>query len=137
MTKTPSKKIRSVKKTVEFPAFGYTVHVVLTDDVLGYAKRRWKGVPFYPADGLHVSVKGENVSWVLLEFNPLAGNIAHESWHAVRKMLDSCDAELESEVVAYHIGYLVNVIFTFMMDTKDKEKKNAEVNSSSNSASGG
>jgi hypothetical protein len=124
------KKIKSTKKKVEFSAFDYTVHIVLTEDVLAYAKRRWKGVPFRPAQALHVVPKGTDSSWLLLPYNPTAGEIAHEAWHAVRRMLDDCEAELENEVVAYHLGYLVNVAYSFVVNTREKEEKSGKANNS-------
>jgi hypothetical protein len=45
-----------------------------------------------------------------LKPNVTEGTIAHESWHAILNMLVRVGADLDNEVVAYHLGYLVDEI---------------------------
>ena len=54
------------------------------------------------------------VIFVFLKSSASVGTIAHESWHAVRHMLGTLGVDLDSETVAYHLGYLVDKIFRFM-----------------------
>jgi len=41
------------------------------------------------------------------------GIIAHEAWHAVFSMFEWAGAELDNEMVAYHLSYLVDRIASF------------------------
>lgn len=102
---------------IEFPVFsGYSVHVEVTPDIA-------KAVLKYPATahadvdsetlGL-TSTKGGKVSFVFLKPNATPGIIAHESWHAVENLIKYVGAEIESEMVAYHLDYLVDRIFKFV-----------------------
>ena len=104
---------------VEFPVFGhYLVHVELTSDMkktlAKYPQTRdiWEDQD-ESTYGLAVHVKGENFSYIFLSANPSVGNIVHESWHVVRRMMQHLGVELDSETVAYHLGYLVDNIFKF------------------------
>lgn len=53
-------------------------------------------------------------SLLILHESCSPGIVAHESWHAIRRILTSLDVELDNEAVAYHIGYLVNKVHVFM-----------------------
>ena len=107
---------------VEFPVFmDYVVHVELTSNI-------YKSMSHYPAtkeipnDGtthaITVHAHDEPFTFVFLPYNVSIGTIAHESWHVIRRMMGYCDIELDSETVAYHLGYLVNKIFLFARGKK-------------------
>ncbi|HXQ37228.1 MAG TPA: hypothetical protein VN843_24675 [Anaerolineales bacterium] len=103
------------KKTVNFPVLGhYRIHVIVASDVKKYmAQSKLFN---------HVSMDGENSdttaitlhrmgeSTIILPLSATAGTVAHEAYHAVRKRLVKQDIELDNEIVAYHLGYLVNKI---------------------------
>ncbi len=105
------------EKVVRFPVFcNYRVHVVVTDDVQKSHSERKCG-----DDNDHAGVealfctngKGPE-SYIFFQREASAGTIAHESWHAVRRMLLDIGSELDNEVVAYHHDYLVDAAFHFV-----------------------
>lgn len=66
-------------------------------------------------------------SYLFFQETATAGTIAHEAWHAVNHMLKGfAGAELEDELIAYHLGYLVDQITQFF----NQEKANADGGSS-------
>lgn len=109
---------------VEFPVFShYIVHVEVTTDLK-------KSLAKYPApqaalrwyeendedlgEAITIHEVGHGFSFIFLPYNVSVGSIAHESWHVVKNMMKYCGIELDSETVAYHLGYLVNQIFKFV-----------------------
>lgn len=109
------KKLKAKESCSElsFDAFAYEVHVVFTADVPGSRVKRDNIFGKYdgsPALGLHSYSPEEPFSYLFLRPDAHPSTIAHESWHCVRRMLHYCGAELENEVVAYHLGYLVGFI---------------------------
>lgn len=114
--------MRSRHILVEFPVFsGYLVHVEVSSD-------NKKAMAKYPqtkeishddiTDAMTVHVKNENLSFIFLKYNSSVGTIAHECWHAVNRMMGYMGIELDSETVAYHLGYLTNEVFRFMRGRK-------------------
>lgn len=107
---------------IEFPVFmDYVIHVEVTSDI-------YKSMSKYPAtenipsdDTTHaitVHVDDEPFTFIFLPHNVSVGTVAHESWHAIRRMMNYVDVELDSETVAYHLGYLVNRIYQFYRGKK-------------------
>jgi hypothetical protein len=102
---------------VEFPVFGdYLIHVEICSDlqktVLKYPQT--KDVDqLESTNALTVHPHGESFSFIFLKYNSSAGTVAHESWHAIRRMMEHMGIALDSETVAYHLGYLVNRITQF------------------------
>lgn len=50
----------------------------------------------------------ENYSYVFFKPDADAGEMAHEMWHVIRHIFEYIGAELENEIVAYHLEYLVS-----------------------------
>lgn len=111
--------------TVEFPVLSnYIVHVEVTSNL----KRSMMRYPPAAAAVKHFEDRDESLgeaitihmneddgfSFIFLPYNVSTGTIAHESWHVIKHMMDHCDIKLDSETVAYHLGYLVNEIFKFV-----------------------
>jgi hypothetical protein len=108
---------------IYFPVFGYRIGVVFADDVNRTAGYYFSG--FEPEKGtyaFHFPFKGENRAMVFLPFKVDVNTIAHESYHAVRRMLQHVGvglyetAELEqidNETMSYHLGYVVGRIAVF------------------------
>lgn len=100
------------KTKVPIPTLIYTVWVIVTSDICKAAcKIRAAENPreraFYESAGaLSMHAQDQPISYILLTPNATVEHIAHEVWHVVRKMFFYVDAELENELVAYHIGYL-------------------------------
>src|SRR5205823_3164674 len=52
-------------------------------------------------------------SYIVLDNKVGAGQIAHEAWHCVHALLKWVGAQKEDEVVAYHLGYIVDKVTHF------------------------
>jgi hypothetical protein len=105
--------------TIEFPVFSdFIIHVEV-------AKNIEKAIGKYPSiadfseedtgesDGVAV-YDGGQVCFIFLKPNVSVGTIAHESWHAIEHMMERFNVRPEGEVIAYHLGYLVDKVFRFL-----------------------
>ena len=118
MRKLKKTKYNDYEKDITFPVFvGYRVHVVFTDDLRKSRIARYgdKGLS-EDAAALHCVAKNGNAHLFFDLSKVSTCIIAHESWHAVRRMLEWAGAELDNEVVAYHLGYIVGLVFDFWLD---------------------
>jgi len=114
--------VKSKIKLIEFPVFcGYVIHVEITSDIpkalLKYPQTRKIDMD-NETQGLAVHDTDAPFSFIFLPHNASVGDIAHESWHAVRRMMEYVGAELDNEAVAYHLGYMVQEIFKFVRGRK-------------------
>jgi hypothetical protein len=106
---------------VEFPVFSdYIVHVEITSDLEASMRRYPPCVAAmnefkddYSCEALTIHTD-ETFSFIFFQHDASAGTIAHEAWHVVSRMLKLLGVEPDGEVVAYHLGYLVNQIFKFV-----------------------
>jgi hypothetical protein len=106
-------KLKESRSQLSFDAFEYGIHLVFSDDVVASRTKRDGFLGKYdggPAGGLHSYTPDGSYSYLFLRFNANPSVIAHEAWHCIRRMMVYCGAELENEVVAYHLGYLVGFI---------------------------
>lgn len=98
---------------VDFPVFSdYFVHIEIASDFKKAAGKypATKSL-VYDQDGGEddgICFGAERSSFIFMKKNFSAGTAAHECWHAVQNMMDFIGAELEAEIVAYHLGHLVN-----------------------------
>lgn len=115
------------KGRVEIPTFHWSIDIVVTRDVVGYAKHiNWQGGDREATtSGMNLFFDEELRSVIIIQPDASAGTIAHEAWHCVRRMLLHMGAGLDNEVVAYHLGYLVNKMTDFKnAPLKKRGKKN-------------
>lgn len=108
---------------IDFPVYGYRIGVLFADDVNETAGFYFTG--FVPEKGtyaFHFPFKGENRAMIFLPFGTDINTIAHESYHAVRRMLehigiglyeDAGIEQIDNEAVAYHLGYVVKRVVEF------------------------
>lgn len=112
------------KAKIRFPVFAnYIVYVVVTEDIKASSDKVYKIEPVddEKATAAMHAAPADGTPEAYLFFHPERlhyGTIAHESWHCVRRLLMLMGAELENEVVAYHLGYLVTELHKFF----DKNK---------------
>ena len=97
---------------VEFPVFsGYLVHIEVSSDIRksmqNYEQTKVIQMDDGSTDAVAVHVD-DSMSFIFLPRNARAGTIAHECWHVVRHMMEVFGVEIDSETVAYHLGYLVD-----------------------------
>ena len=102
---------------IEFPVFHYTVYVEIASDFKKALRshKRTKNVPSEPGvRWISVHEAHEGFSFIFLKPDATTGEIAHESYHVVRRILEFIGADEESEVVAYHLEYMVDKITRFI-----------------------
>jgi|SRR6266850_1634961 len=114
--------MKSRVTTIEFPVLSdYIVHVELTSD-MRKSLDKYPPTKIVPLDdatnAITIHITGDNFSFMFLPYNVSVGTIAHESWHVINRMLDQLGVKLDSEVVGYHLGYMVNRIFRFARGKK-------------------
>ena len=118
---------------IKFEVFSnYPVRLILTDNLAKSATDREVPTPDVDADAFcfHTN-KGQ--SYIFLPHDAPEGTVAHEAWHIVHMVLDYVGAKDENEVVAYHLGYLVNKIYEFKKAVKSSRRKNDKSNSRASS----
>lgn len=112
-------KIRGERvKCICFPVFAnYTVRVVLTPDVAKSRSARDSeiGNKYDGGDplGIH-AFNGNGDAWIFLPLTVEPGTVAHECFHCINRMMQWIQADLENEVVAYHLGFLVTEVSNFL-----------------------
>lgn len=117
-------RVKNRSTLVEFPVFSnYFVHVELFSDLKKTLAKypQTKNIPekeFENSDALTVHDLDGHFSFIFVKHNVSVGTIAHESWHAVNQMMNVMGVEIDSETVAYHLGYLVNEVFRFVRGRK-------------------
>lgn len=104
---------------IEFPVFcGYIVHVEVTSDFKKsfskYKSTREVNLDANDTRAMAVHVNDISMSYVFLPPNASVGEIAHESWHVIRRMMEYMGVDDSNEAVAYHLGYLTQKIFNFV-----------------------
>lgn len=102
------------ERVVKFPVFAdYKIHVVVTDDLQkSWNARCEEEYDAADVEAMYTHVDGGSI--IFFRKGASAGTIAHESWHAIRGMLLDAGAELDDEIVAYHLTYLVDDAFYFV-----------------------
>jgi hypothetical protein len=103
------------EQQIKFPVFAdYTIHVIFTDSIARSRKGRYgtEGAAEGAAAMSSVAVGGHGHLFFKRENS--AGIIAHEAWHAIYRMFEYLGSELDNEMVAYHLTYLVDKILSFL-----------------------
>lgn len=99
---------------VEFPMYHYNVYIVQTDNLQESRTLRAEVIGALDShlgpyvDGLHCTNNIEPDSWVFFTPDSTIGTIAHECFHAVWRMFKWMGAKPNNEIMAYHLGYLVD-----------------------------
>lgn len=113
------KKHYEKTECVIFPVFaGYTIYIIFTNDVVVSRKKLDETIgEVFDCDtalALHchsILPKHTATAWLIFPFTACAGTVAHECWHAIKRLLDWAGCErYENETVAYHLGFLVNEV---------------------------
>jgi hypothetical protein len=113
-------------RKIHFPGLNdYTVHIEICEDI-------FKAMQKYPPTANHWHPEGtdactmiskkQNMAYVFLPIDVRAGTLAHEIWHVVRDMFIAIEATLEDELIAYHLGYLVDETTELIRRAKNAKK---------------
>jgi hypothetical protein len=118
--------MRDKKKTVDMGPMHYRVHLVMTDDVLKARRKIDSLVGEYdgePVLAMH-SYDDEDMeqSWIILPHRANPGLIAHEVFHAVMRIFRCMNAEMEEEVFAYTLQFLVKEVIKLQFTSSRGEK---------------
>lgn len=114
---------------IVFPVFsGYEVYVCISDDIVASRQKRdgYFGEKFTGGDalGLHSYPLGSTgISWLFFPIIVRPGTVAHESWHCIFRMMSWVGADIENEVVAYHLGYLVEKVTKALEVSRERSKR--------------
>lgn len=101
------------KFKVIFPVLAHSeVRVEFTPDIEKSLKanRMTSDVSFEDEEACTIFFDDKNVVFIFFRLHPTFGTIAHESWHAIRRLMEWAGIAIDSETVAYHLGYLVDQI---------------------------
>jgi hypothetical protein len=99
----------------------YEIRVIVADDIEKAAwyitDRDYLRDPGNTTDSAAFTINSPAGGYSLVFIRPDSGvgTIAHESYHAVCGMLDMIGANEEHEIVAYHLGFVVDAIIEFQM----------------------
>lgn len=91
--------------------FGYRVEIVYTTDIHGSGSKRGADIP-ERAYACHMDYESPR-STLLLPLDCDAGTVAHECYHCIYRVMERIGADHENEIMAYHIGDLVQVVHNF------------------------
>ena len=116
------KKYGDYERVVRFPIFSdYTVHIIFTKDIKESNIKRYGSFNVGDCDACHRSSNNGHAHLFFKLGDCSSGNIAHEAWHAIHSLfIDFAGVGvMENEVVAYHLGHLVQEISYFKNDLID------------------
>lgn len=100
----------------------FQVRVVFSDDLFKSAKARLGSIPDESADAFVYHVKDEGKSYIFLPMDASENVVVHECWHIVRRVFRWCHvADLDDEIVAYHLDHLVEKVYEFKNTIPKKE----------------
>lgn len=118
-------KIRTHRHKIKFPIFGYEIRVSFVNCLKDEAVRLNADAPG-DGDAKALTILNSENPYVhiILQHGAGPGVIAHESFHAIFALMSWAGAVLEDEVVAYHLGHVVELITKW--GKRGTEKTNTE-----------
>lgn len=109
-------------RNISFPVWRTYIKICFTPDV--NASIKWRDNSYTHTDTEAMCMYSDSASCCLvLAMDAPPAIIAHECWHAIRKMLANQGAELENEVIAYHLGYLVGEVHKFQASVRPRRSR--------------
>jgi hypothetical protein len=110
-------------QTVTVMPFDYPVTFVVADSVDDFIA--WKFPTMEPTSQAAAHVYLGKHSWVVLPRGADINSIVHEVWHAARRAHIYVHAELENEVMAYTLGWLVETAVKFLWKCDSTYRNNS------------
>lgn len=121
------------RANLDFDVYGYGVQIIFTSD-LKRARDLYDGLlghnesDMNATGGLHVYTLDDSKfpgnSYVFLKWNAKPHVIAHESSHVIERLFAWIGMrKYDSEILAYHYGWLVGQIMSFQKSLKKGRKK--------------
>lgn len=100
-----------LSKVFSYPTYGYKLRVTITENVGATARKIYPDLPVNQTTGIieaiHVVKDCCNTAHIVIPYEAGINCIVHECSHFVWWLMDQIGAQLENEVVAYHLGYTV------------------------------
>lgn len=129
------------RKTLVIEPFNYKLHIVIAKDVLAARHRLDSEIgTYYGTAGVemvacHTYNPDAFESYIILPVECEIGDVTHEVYHAVHRIMKMIGAEHENEIMAYYMGDIVQKIaeFGYYPKLTQKGAKNAKIRSVSNS----
>ena len=110
-------------KWLRFEVFSrYAIRLIFSSDLKKSAMGRLGHMPSDEfADAFVFHVKDHGQSYIFLPLKVSEGVVAHEAWHIIHRVLNFAGVEeFDNEVVAYHLGWLVEQIYKFKNQISEK-----------------
>jgi hypothetical protein len=110
------------ERRVDFPIFGFAVFVVFTEDIVKSIKVRYDQIQVRPSfEAMHCRELDNPFSHLFFKIgNATSGTISHECFHVMRFLLDDwTNCGVGNELMAYHLGYMVDRVICFRNDLID------------------
>ncbi len=136
--KPSSKHGESLPQNIDFEVFGYRVGVVFSTHIRQTIKSYFKNYDDESdTHACHCPFKNEGRALIFLPFDAKPGTIAHEAYHAIRRMFEYEDIgdrdSFDNETVAYHLDFLVRRILKCQREARkqrtlwrDKHERNTK-----------
>lgn len=108
--------MKDLKKSYRIDVYGYTVHVVVSEDFNTSVKKYCKGLDedFNTANGLFIhDNKKEFQGYIFVRPESPTSTVAHESFHAACRIMFNIGSELadeSEEPYAYLVGHITNLV---------------------------
>jgi hypothetical protein len=119
-----SSSLKERTKIVKLVTYGYTVKVIVSSDIERSARKR--GYLFLEGSyAQHSYTEGKPESVLFLPAVLDISLVAHESFHAVWRVMKFIGAKHEQEVMAYLLGHVVDEVYG-LYTKKKKVKKIAK-----------
>lgn len=117
-------KLKERIKTLTIPTLlNYRIDIIVTNDLVKTRDKilKYNDVPT-PSNAdfgaMHIFIKKSKLadSYLLFPEKSDVNTISHECWHCIRHLFyDWTGAELDHEMVAYHLAYLVQEVYNFVV----------------------
>lgn len=114
-------------KWLRFEVFSrYAIRLIFSSDLRKSAMGRFGHMPSDEfTDAFVFHVKDHSQSYIFLPLKVSESTVAHEAWHVIHNVMTFAGVEaFDDEVVAYHLGWLVEQIYKFK--NQISEKRNAK-----------
>ena len=108
---------------IPFPVLGqYTVTVAFTNDPLRTAERLKVELDSLGEHTTALTLPMPDGVVMLFNLNPSVNSMTHESYHAVRRMFKWAGADIDNELIAYHLGYLMQKVVSAQKNSQHSKQ---------------
>lgn len=121
-----------LSKVFLFPTYGYKLRVTITENVGKTARKLYPDLPSHQTssvvEAIHIVKDSCSTAHIILPYEAGVNCIVHECSHFVWWLMDEIGAQLENEIVAYHLGYTVERVCEWIAKVEPIEIVEKKVN---------